>query len=345
MLRFEHGGNVYANPDVAYDFSVNTNPLGMPEGVKRAVAAHTADYARYPDPKCRALVRALAAHHGISADTIVCGNGAAGLIFRLCAMMRPKKALVLAPTFSEYEKSVRLFGGAAVEYKLNEARGFLPDDTLLESLASDIDIVFLCTPNNPTGRLFPLPLLRRVADICEKNGTLLVLDECFIDFTHGESMIGSLPRYNNLVILRAFTKLYGMAGLRLGYLLCAGAAFAGELAEFGQAWDVSGPAQAAGLAALREDGWVARTRAFVEAERLFLEKGLTGLGLTVFPGDANFLLVKSRMPLYRPLLERNILVRGCANFTDLDEHYIRIGIKEHETNEILISKIGEALNG
>jgi len=345
MRRYDHGGDIYGSTNVTLDFSVNTHPLGMPEGVKRALAAHISDYVRYPDPHCRELTAALAAHHRVTEDMILCGNGAADLIFRICAALKPRHVLVTAPSFSEYERAVALFGGDIRELRLEEQEGFSLTERILDALTPDVDMLFLCNPNNPTGRLIDSMLLRRVVDRCEQNGIHLVLDECFIEFTDGESMISLLESHPHLMILRAFTKLYAMAGLRLGYLLSANTALLTEVSSFAQTWSVSVPAQIAGLAALAETGWAEKTKQLIREERAYLAHALASLGLRVLPCDANFLLIKSKLPLYEPLLERGILVRDCANFSGLNEHYIRVGLKTRDKNEILLSAISEVLHG
>lgn len=345
MLRYDHGGDVYENAGVRLDFSVNTNPLGMPEGVKRALVSHLADYERYPDPQCRALTAALAIRFGLEPDMALCGGGAADLIFRICACLKPGRALVLAPTFSEYGRSVALFGGETRAYRLDERDSFTLRDDILDALTGDIDMVFLCNPNNPTGRLAPPELVAQIAKRCEANGTYLVVDECFLEFTDGESAVPLLKAYPRMMVLNAFTKLYAMAGLRLGYLLCADAALLSRIGTYGQTWSVSGPAQAAGLAALKEESWAERTRRLIWEERAYMTGKLCDLGLHVFPSEANFLLLRSEAPLYGPLLERGILVRNCANFEGLGEGYIRVGLKTREQNKALLRALSEVLYG
>lgn len=355
MLRYDHGGDIYGNGEIKLDFSVNTNPLGMPEGVKRAVISHAEDYARYPDPRCRALTAAIAAHHGLSPEMVLCGNGAADLIFRICACLRPERILLPAPAFSEYERAATTFGGTVWEYPFPEEYGFAFPEGFAEAItlgpggglpgANGFDLVFLCTPNNPTGRLIPRPEILRAAEACRESGAVLVLDECFIDFTEGDSMVPELQKHPNLLILRAFTKTYAMAGLRLGYLLSANAELLARIGGCGAAWSVSGPAQAAGLASLQETGWMERTRRLVKAERAFLMGALAEQGVYAYPSDANFLLLRCEKPLWEPLFRRGILVRDCANFTGLDARFIRIGIKIHRDNQVLISAVSEVLNG
>ncbi|MEA5039816.1 MAG: threonine-phosphate decarboxylase CobD [Clostridiaceae bacterium] len=344
MLPYEHGGDIYGGGEIRLDFSVNINPLGMPPGVKRAVAEHMGDYARYPDPHCRRLCAAIARACSVPESSVLCGNGAADLLLRFCACLRPRRVLTLAPTFSEYARTAELFGGEVREHRLLESQGFALTEAVLSDIAG-IDAVFLCNPNNPTGQLAPLSLIRQAAEECRKCGALLLVDECFLDFTDGESAIPLLAEYPNLLILRAFTKIYAMAGLRLGYLLCADKELLSRIAVFGAPWSVSAPAQAAGPAALGTPGWIEETRRFVTEERVYLTRALAELGLAVLPGDANFLLIKSETPLHSPLRARGILVRACDNFTGLNARFIRVGLKTHKENEALICAMREAIHG
>lgn len=343
MQRFEHGGDIYDKPAVQLDFSANINPRGLPAGVKAAISRDVDAFARYPDPHCRALRAALASHHGLEQNQVLCGNGAADLIFRICACLRPRLALVTAPTFSEYEQAVMVHGGQVRFHLLKEQKQFDLDTGILEAITPDIDLVFLCSPNNPTGRLIAPELLQQVAQRCQQTGAYLVLDECFIDFTEGPSMVQQLQQYPRLLILRAFTKVYAMAGLRLGYLLAADEALLQRIAAFGAPWSVSGPAQAAGLAALEEKGWAADTRELLKQEQSFMAARLEQLGLKVLPSAANYLLIKAPFPLQPPLLQKGILVRDCGNYTGLDSCYIRIGLQMRENNLLLLRAIQEVL--
>lgn len=345
MQRFDHGGDLYDKPGVHLDFSANINPRGLPPGVKKALAEEMDSFARYPDPHCRDLRAALARHHGLNSSQILCGNGAADLIFRICACFMPHTALVTAPTFSEYEQAVSVHGGSLRFHLLKEEQFFDLDASILKALTPDVDLVFLCSPNNPTGRLAKPELIARVAERCQQTGALLVLDECFIDFTRGASMVPQLMKHPRLLILRAFTKMYAMAGLRLGYLLAGDETLLQRIAAFGAPWSVSAPAQAAGLAALKEGDWASDTRAMIEAERQFVAVRLQQLGLQVLPSAANYLLVKCPFSLYAPLLQQGILVRDCGNYTGLDSRFIRIGLQTRENNLALIKAISEVIHG
>ena len=346
MRPYEHGGDVYGDRPIRLDFSVNTNPLGMPESVRRAVGSGAAEDERYPDPHCRRLRAALSAHYGIAAEHVLCGNGASDLILRVCACLRPRTVLLPTPTFSEYGRSAALFGAAVRTYPLRAEGGFALDRGFLTALTPEVDLVFLCNPNNPTGRLTEPALLEEVAAKCHESGAYLVVDECFIEFTDGQSLLPLLEKYPRLLLLRAFTKTYAMAGIRLGFLLCADVALLDRIAAFGAEWSVSTVAQRAGLAALAEEpGWLTRTRSLVARERRWLTEELTALGLTVYPGRANYLLVRGERPVHRQLLERGVMVRNCESFPGLDAGYFRVGVKTRPENKILMDALKEVLYG
>ncbi|GHT85763.1 threonine-phosphate decarboxylase [Spirochaetia bacterium] len=349
-----HGGDIYGHKDLMdkareglfLDFSVNTNPLGMPCQVKAAIRDHVEDYHRYPDPSCRALRAALAGYLGISENRICCGNGAADLIFRLCLVRKPQQALICAPAFSEYERAVTLSGGRVIFHPLEEANGFVLDSRFLEQIRRDLDMVFLCNPNNPTGRLIDPDLLAEILRRCRDFHILLVVDECFLPFTYARSLVELMEDLGpSLVVLRAFTKTFSLAGLRIGYLLSSDEALINAVAGTGQCWSVSAPAQTAALAALGCLPWLEQSREIIEAERPFLSGELRGLGFTVFDSDANFLLFRSDVPLLNSLIAKGILIRNCGNFYGLDERYYRCCVKQRAQNEGLITALREVLHG
>lgn len=346
MALFEHGGDIYGAQRVELDFSVNTNPLGLPPQVRARLLSHVDDVTRYPDPYCRELRSAIAEFEGVSSAQILCGNGAADLIFRLALALRPKLALVCAPTFSEYETAVRQAGGNVVYHALQEENAFLLTERLLDAITPQVDLLFLCNPNNPTGRTVPAALLAAIAARCEKTGTLLLVDECFLDFTEALSAKYLLNTHQNLIILRAFTKTFCMAGLRLGYILSANLPLLARIAAFSQHWAVSVPAQIAGMAALENaTDWLAETRRFINEERAFLSESLRRCGLLVYESEANFLLTKGAAGLHELLLSRGILTRSCENFIGLGAEFIRIALTPREQSTALLQALEESIYG
>jgi threonine-phosphate decarboxylase len=346
----DHGGDTYlprhTQAEGLLDFSANISPLGLPPGVQKALTEGVRDFDRYPDPRCGALREALAKHHGLGADRIVCGNGAADLIYRIVYRIKPQKALVMAPSFSEYEKALHEAGCTAARYELTYPR-FQADENLLPMIRPGTDLVFFCNPNNPTGILAPPELVQRLSQRCGEAGALLVADECFnelLDDPKAHTLTGALSRSPHLIILRAFTKLYAMAGLRLGYALCGSPEIARGIAETGPPWSVSAPAQRAGIAALQETAYVEDLRRLIKAERNTLKAALANLGFEVLGGEANYLFFRVPGPeafdggvFFRTLLDRGILLRSCANYPGLDDSYYRIAVKTPAENQRLLA--------
>ncbi|MDR2630483.1 MAG: threonine-phosphate decarboxylase CobD [Spirochaetaceae bacterium] len=356
-MYHDHGGDIYhllnakglafsgSGETGLLDFSANISPLGLPPGVVKALIEGARNFDRYPDSRCAELRAALAEHHGLEPDRILCGNGAADLIYRIVYRIKPKRALVLAPSFSEYEKALGEMGCTVERYRLIYPH-FQVEEDILGMIRPGVDLVFFCNPNNPTGILTEPGLVRRIAQQCGAAGVLLAVDECFnelVDDPAAHTLTGDLSRSPHLIILRAFTKLYAMAGLRLGYILCGSPEIARGIAETGPPWSVSTAAQQAGLAALQETAYVEELRRMVRREREIMKAALMDLGFEVLGGAANYLFFrfsgsKARAPftLFQSLLDRGILLRSCGNYPGLDDSYYRIAIKKPAENRALI---------
>lgn len=330
----------------ALDFSANVSPLGLPAGVAAAItnALPTAD--RYPDPLCRELRAALAGAEGVPADWILCGNGAADLIFRLALAVRPRRALLPAPTFAEYEAALQTVGCAVQRVFLREENEFAVTEEFIDAVTPETDIVFLCQPNNPTGQVTPPALVERLVRRCAECGAVLVVDECFLDFLPdrdawtAKQLLRDAPQ---LIILKAFTKLYAMAGVRLGYALCGDATLLEKMRGAGQPWAVSSLAQAAGLAALQETAYAGAVRALIAEQRPRMAAGLRALGLRVMDGQANYLLFRATPDFGEKLRRRGAVVRSCVNYPGLDAAWYRTAVRTAEENTRLLQIMGEIL--
>lgn len=336
-----HGGNIYQKT-YRTDFSVNVNPLGTPESVMAAACEGIRHCAQYPDVACGKLREKLAAAEEVNGEQIIFGNGAADLIFSLVLAEKPKKVLLPAPTFAEYEQAVHAAGGTVIYHMLTEADGFCLDDGILEKLTPEIDLLFLCNPNNPTGLPMKKEQVLRILERCADCKTLLVVDECFNEFLdepQAYSMKPFLNRFPNLFLLKAFTKIYAMAGLRLGYGFCGDPELLQRMREAGQPWNVSIPAQFAGVAALEEQDYVKRSKKLLTEERAYLKTQLRLLGFTVYDSQANYIFFRARPALYQLLADKGILIRDCSNYVGLSEGYFRIAVKTHEENVDLIRTI------
>lgn len=335
-----HGGDIYRN-QVMIDFSVNTNPFGMPEGIKEALRRSVEDGCRYPDLRAEKLTKTLAEQLSVAPEELVMGNGASELIMAVIHACKPKKVLLCAPSFFGYERAASSAGCEIAYYYLREEKAFSFAEDFFSCLTEGVDLLFLANPNNPTGVLTEPGFLEAVLRECQKKKICVVLDECFLPLTEwveSHSFLRKTGQFPNVLVLRAFTKTYAMAGVRLGYLVCRR-----EMADIIRRqlpeWNVSVFAQAAGIAALREEEHLRRAVAFLRSEREELSAKLKKQGMTVYHSVANFLLLKSGESLYEGLLAQGILIRDCSNFKGLGEGYYRVAVKTREENDMLLAAL------
>ena len=356
MADLIHGGDIYSFEDrKVIDFSANINPLGIPTGVKEAIISNLDLFAHYPDPLCRKLSDKIAKAEGVESSQVICGNGAADLIFRLAIALKPKKALVLTPTFAEYEIAMNTVDCEVAHYMLTEENNFEVDEGFICELKKNAyDIVFICNPNNPTGKLTNKKILLEVLQVCKAVGTLIMVDECFLEFCNDYEKITLKPyinEFSNLMILKAFTKIYAMPGLRLGYALTSNLELIEKLKSVAQPWAVSQIAQIAGIYALDEKEYVKNTIEQIQEEKEFLVSKLTELGIKVYVSEANYLLLNIKnangynaLDFKQKLADEGILIRSCSNYRGLDENYFRIAIRNHFENLKLLEALSNILN-
>ena len=348
-MKYNHGGEKY-DKHIELDFSANVNPFGMPPEVVDVLSdrKNINGFVDYPDSSCLALRQAIAENKGISEENVFCGNGASDIIYRLCFAVKPKKAVLAAPCFSEYEKAVRASGGEISFYDTSEENNFCIQSDFVSFVEKEKpDIVFICSPSNPVGVMTEETILEKIAELAEKDGFIFVVDECFGEFVIDEkhSMLETAMKNKNVIVLDAFTKIYGMAGLRLGMMYSSNDWLIEKCSECGGCWNVSAPAQLAGTVALEESEYLQKTVPLVAKERLYLTSELTKLGCTVYHSDCNFLLFHHPMPLEELLLSEQILIRNCGNYHSLSEGFFRIAVRTHKENTALLAAMRRVIYG
>ncbi len=327
------------------DFSVNVNPLGMCPKAKEAAAQALARGAEYPDARYRRLCKAISGHYSVPPEFVIPGNGAADLIWRIAAMKSGGRALLTAPTFSEYESALSAFGWKIRRHVLLHENGFALTEDILPNITPDLDVFFLCNPNNPTGKTVNRELLLKISERCRECGVLLCADECFngfLDNSGHHSLRNQLNQNDNLVIIGALTKLYAMAGLRLGFALCANRELRERLWASCQSWPVSVIAEEAGIAALRDETYLEHSLSLLRIERLRIKEMLETFSFEVIGGEANYLFFRTDIPAFGELLaKKGLLIRDCSNYQGLSEGYYRIAIRMPAENDRLIAAIQE----
>lgn len=354
-----HGAEVLAAaqesgflPQQILDFSSSVNPLGPSKKALDAAKKAFNQIASYPDSNSNGLRDVLAEHYGVERKNLIVGNGSTELMYLFAdSFLKPgDNVLMPAPTFGEYEGAVRKAGVTPKFVRLG--RGFQIDSQAFKISMAGAKLAFLCNPNNPTSLLIPQDTLVEIVETALAQDTLIFLDEDFLEFVEHEkslSLIGSLQKYPNLFILRSFTKIFGLTGLRVGYgianreiidaLLCAKIP-----------WNINCLAQAAAVAALKDKTHLQETIELIKNEKAWLATELDSFKtFNIYPPDANFFFVDIRKSgltaaeLRKRLLTQGILIRDCTSFKGLDEFYIRVAVKTHEENERLIKALKQSL--
>jgi threonine-phosphate decarboxylase len=355
-MKRDHGGNVSEmsrrygiDEDAIIDFSANINPLGYPAGLRESVTEEFDSILNYPDIDSFDLVSGLSEYHGIDQDSIVVGNGSTEFIYWMPVVFKPRKALIVTPAFSEYEKGLKVVGTEVSYFRAEDTDNFSVDiDRLCERLREGFDMVYLCNPANPTGVLTPKDEVRKVIACARETGTRAVVDEAFVDFVEEESLKEEIFRYSNLIVLRSMTKFFGIPGLRVGYIM-APEPVVKKIGECKPPWSVNSLVQKAVVKVLLDVDYIRNTIRYVTDERAFLTDALNEIpGFKIYGSAANFLLV-SIIGLNAPelrdhLAQRGILIRDCSTFQGMGDRYFRVAVKRHDQNVILIEKLREVID-
>lgn len=334
-----HGGDIYRN-HVDIDFSININPLGVPDAVISALHGAVSSCSQYPDLAAHNLKLAVSKMLDVPEEYLLFGNGASELFMAIVHGILPKKTVIAVPSFYGYEYAAEAVNSEIIYYTTSSENDFSLKEDFLSILTEDVDLLFLANPSNPTGNLISGANLKKILNHCREQGICVVLDECFIEFCdESASIIREIEQYKNLILVRAFTKIFAIPGVRLGYLVCSNLSLYHKISRQLPEWNLSCFAQEAGCACALQTAFIKKTADYIKKERLFLEAGLKQFGIATYPGRANFLLTYSKMPLYELLLEKGILIRDCSNFRGLQKGFYRIAVKSREENGILLKII------
>jgi threonine-phosphate decarboxylase len=351
----EHGGNVHAwakktriDPSRIIDFSASINPLGPPASARKAFQKSYEEIPCYPDPYGEELKKALAKRHGMKPEELLLGNGSTQLIYLLCFALRPRKALVVGPAFSEYANALKLAGARVRFLSLAADASFrFSIEKFMAAWAKADDMAFVTTPNSITGQLIPRAEIEKIARLALIKRKFLVVDEAFIDFAEGESVKQLIRDNPYLIVLRSLTKFYALPGLRLGYLLAHPRRVA-QLAAYLEPWSVNGPAQKVALACLADRSFGLKTERWLQRERNFLAQALIALkGFQPYPSSANFLLIRiandnpDALELRSFLLRKKILIRACNSFAGLGADHFRVAVLQRKDNLRLLEALRE----
>lgn len=367
-MVYKHGGNIYeisreTDRDVneIIDFSANINPLGISENVKREIINNIDSIKHYPDYTYKRLKDKIVDYHKhmceITEENLYLANGAAEGIYNLLGHLKPKNAIIFAPTFGEYEMALDKVGASVKYYFLKEKNDFKVDiEDYILAIDEDVDFIALCNPNNPTGQMTSKEDILTILDYCRERKISVLLDEAFCDFLMEEgsySLVDELLKYNNMYILRSLTKFFAIPGLRLGYILSGNINVIGDMNKTSPPWRINSIAEIAGIKSLEDHDYIKRSKENLSIEKEFMYDKMKQVKcLKVFEPSVNYIFFKINqgfcsmgIDLKKELIDRKILIRSCENYVGLDGEYFRVAIKSRNENEVLLRSIGEIFGG
>ena len=349
-----HGGNVEEiarkynlDEKSIIDFSANINPLGLSNNVKEEIIKAIDKVERYPDITYFNLKKAISKYENIKEDSIVLGNGAAEVIFNICRGLKPKKAYLIAPSFIEYEDALKSVDTKIDYYILKE--DFVINEDFLNNISNDLDIIFICNPNNPTGVLTSKDFLIKVLQKAVNTNTTVVVDESFLDFVENKNdytTINEIDKFENLIVVKSLTKFFAFPGIRIGYGITNNQAYIEAINKSSISWNVNTLANFGAIKALSEKQYINDTILYIKKENEYLYNSLKEFkNINLYKGEVNFMFFKclKSIDLKEELIKKGILIRDCSNYIGLNKGYYRVAVRKRCENEMLIKALKEVL--
>lgn len=336
-------------------FSANVNPLGISYRLREELPKHIDAITTYPDREYTDLRKAIGNYVQTDYQKIIVGNGSTELISLVIQFKQPKNAMIIGPTYSEYEHEITLGGGNVQFFKLKEEQDFqLDSKALFQSLTSEIDLLVICNPNNPTSSQISRETMRDILEHCKKNEIFVMIDETYVEFSESYQEITSIPLteyYNNLIILRGVSKFFAAPGLRLGYAVCGNARLMKEMEQFKNPWTINSLAAIAGEIMFQDETYIKDTVALISSEKTRICKILDQCPhIKYYPPHGNFILLQickenvTSKDLFELAIRKGLMIRDCSSFPFLGDKYIRFCFMKPEDNDALLNVILPALS-
>lgn len=335
-------------------FSANVNPLGISPLLKETLANHIDAITSYPDREYLSLRQCIADYVGADYENIIMGNGSTELISLFIQIEHPKKALIIGPTYSEYEREIALGGGTSLYYPLQEELDFaLNVDHFTQQLNESLNLLVICNPNNPTSSAIPQQAMRKILDECKRYDICVLIDETYVEFALDYDAVTCVPLtryYNNLIILRGVSKFFASPGLRLGYAITGNEDLIKRLNSVKNPWTINSLAAIAGELMFSDKDYITKTRELTAKERTrVLQELKSWKTVKVYDSQANFVLVRiekegiTAEDLFEHAIRRKMMIRNCCTFPFLDNRYIRFCFMHPEQNDALLTCLKELL--
>lgn len=344
----KHGGYLGDNQKML-DFSININPLGMPESVRSSIISTIDHLGKYPEITGETSIKQLAKSVGINADQLILGNGAIELIYLFAKSLKPQKAMIVTPTFNEYARALTMNAQSEIRtWQLRAEDDFQLDAAAFTETVCDWhpEVIFICNPNNPTAKFHDHLFLEEMIQQCPED-VIWFIDESFIDFSDRQSCLEFLKTgQSKMFLLRSLTKFFGIPGLRIGYGI-GSQEIIRMMAEHKEPWTINAFALEAVKTIYENREYIEKTKTYIRTERQRVKEAVEKLpGIKVYESAADFHLYQTELKvleLQKALHERNINIRTCEDFPGLEEHFFRAAIKKTEDNDCFITALTEIL--
>lgn len=336
-------------------FSANVNPLGLSTKLRTTLADNLDVITSYPDREYTSLRATIGNYCEIDPNYIIVGNGSTELISLFIQLKRPKKSLILGPTYSEYEREISLGNGTSLYFPLEEDEDFLLNEKkLFLQLNDSIDLLVICNPNNPTSTAITSNKMRKILDVCKKHDIFVMIDETYVEFTENYQEITAIPLtdyYNNLIILRGVSKFFAAPGLRLGYAITGNRDLLKAINSRKNPWTINSLGDLAGQFMFSDFEYINGTNILISVERKRIYTILCKLSdIKVYIPTANFILVRILNPdfnandIFEVAIRKNLMIRNCSSFPFLDNQYFRFCFMKPEDNDKLLKCILSVLS-
>ena len=335
-------------------FSANVNPLGVSPRLRNTLASHIDAITTYPDREYTSLRKCIATYTGTDPDNIIVGNGSTELISLFIQLEHPKKAMIIGPTYSEYEREISLGGGTTLYYPLKESDDFILDVTdFTARLNENIDLLVICNPNNPTSSCIDRKTMRQVLDVCKQHDIFVMVDETYVEFADNMEDITAVPLtsyYNNIIILRGTSKFFAAPGLRLGYAITGNKDLIKSINTRKNPWTINSLAVIAGELMFTDEEYIQKTKSLITSERNRIYELLSkNPDFKVYKPSGNFMLVKllredvTSQDIFDKAIMQGMMIRDCSTFPFLDNKFIRFCFMMPDMNDKLLNCLTSTL--
>ncbi len=332
------------------DFSGNINPLGISNKIENVIKNNINVITTYPDKNYNNLKKSIANYCDCNENNIIVGNGATEIISLFIKNLAPKNAIIISPSYSEYERELKNNNCNITFFDLKEEEDFLLNiNNLLNIIDNTIDLIVLCNPNNPTGTAINNEQIKIILEKCK----FLMIDETYAEFSSKSENIFAtnlVNNYDNLFVIRGTSKFFGVPGIRLGYGICSNNNILNKINKYKDPWSVNSIANLIGITMFSDIEYIDKTRNLILNEKNYIYKELSKIeNLKVYKTNSNFILCKilnnkiTSTELFEFLIKYNILIRDAKDFTFLDNTFFRFCILSENNNKLLIEKLKEVL--